>query len=108
MKFSLHDVQVALRVINWTVVREMADGEEFGVVLDGQHRTAIKRQSDTHHDSDYETDIYVVVEIDGQFFKKTGWNSSSSHCYGYGDEDVTWSDGLTEVRPDVRPITHYV
>ena len=108
MSHSLSDVQRALRVINWTVVRDMEDGETFGVVLDGQHKNVSKMQSDDHRDNDYDTDIYVVVAIDGQYFKKTGWNSNSSHCYGYGDEDVTWSEGLTEVHPDVRPITHYV
>jgi hypothetical protein len=104
----LSDVEKALKVINWTIVRDMADGEEFGIVLDGQHKTVVKLQSDDHRDSDYERDIYVVVGIGGQFFKKTGYMSSDSHCYGYGDEDVTWNHGLSEVRPDVRPVTHYV
>lgn len=95
-----------MRLFDWEQILALKDGETFGVVVDGQHHTAAKVMSKNRYDEEYDNDLEVVIEIDGRYFRKTGWANVGSHCYGeYGP---SWNEGLTEVKPKIVPATDWV
>lgn len=56
--------------------------------------------SDLEEDPGYgSTQVWVVVEINGQYFKKEGYHSS--------EEGVVWDGAVTEVQPKTKTITYY-
>ena len=103
--FNLNDVENALRLFDFERILEMDDGEEFGVVLDGQHHTATKLQGKLSGDDSYDRKCWVVVGIGDQFFRRDGYANSAS--YSYGDYDrIVW-ERLREVQPRVVPGVSY-
>lgn len=94
----------ALRVVYWDDLLNAPDGKKFAIMIDGEPAIARKVHSVDKEDSDYDRDLEVIVEIEGQFFRKTGWANVGSHCYG--EYTPSWND-LTEVFPKTKTIITY-
>lgn len=100
---SIFEFEQALKFVDWSALQESPDGETFPVKLWGEYVTATKVHSEGYEDSDDETDLVVVVEVGGRFFRKEGWSMVGSHCYG--DYEPSWNSGLTEVYPKEQDVT---
>lgn len=101
------EVQSAFTYIDWSALLEAEDGAEFPVRADGRVDIAKRVQGRKPEDADYDTKVHVIVQVGERFFRKNGWLSNSSHCFGYDDGDLTWDAGLDEVKPQIKPTTYY-
>jgi sulfur carrier protein ThiS len=101
---DLHEANEVLRYADWSNLLTANDGETFAVKVNGEAVLATKVSSNEKEDYDYDRRLSVVVEVQGQFFKKTGYAQNGSHCYG--DYEPSW-DEMTEVFPHLTTVTTY-
>ena len=98
MGFTAKDVGDAVdERIGWSEVAYMDEGEPMALLIDEKAVLAVRRGSS--HLGVGATDIWVVIEIDGRYFKKTGYHQSHDGTY--------WDGAVTEVRPQEKTITVY-
>lgn len=97
------EVVQATKFIDWSELLDAADGTTFPIVINGEVVTATKVHSDgQEHDYD-ENDLFVVIEVQGRYFRKNGWGVNGSHCYG--DYTPSWESSLNEVSPATKTVT---
>lgn len=99
------EAEKALKHLDWTELRRAPIGEKFAALVDGEAVLGETVAKDDHIDSDVATDVFVVVKVANQYFKKSGWLSNDSHCSWVDEDDLTWRYELTEVRPKEKTIT---
>lgn len=102
---NIEEAKKVLRLAPWDELLNEEDGSAFAVLVDGVPTLATKVHSKDQEDSDYDRDLEVVVEVGGQYFKKTGWSQVGSHCYG--EYEPSWSSDLKEVFPREKTLTLY-
>jgi hypothetical protein len=105
MALTLQDANTALRYIDWSEVHAVPEGTKIAVIIDGEPVTATVVQSVKQNDESHDRDIFVTIEIAGQFWQKQGYASVGSHCYG--DYEDSWYE-LREVAPREKTVTEYV
>jgi hypothetical protein len=96
MSFDSSDVEVALETTNWETMFKAPKDTPFAVLLDNSAHLGHKVDNST---ADDKTDVWVVVEVSGRFFKKTGYRERY-----YSTE---WDGILTEVSPVSKTVTVY-
>jgi hypothetical protein len=101
---DLKVAEKALRFIDWEELLDEAEGTEFGLIVDGELVTAKVVSTEDVEDSSNDRNLAVVVEIRGQFFRKTGYKEIGSHCYG--EYEASWYS-LEVVNPVEKMITVY-
>ncbi len=104
MSVTLNEARDALQYVDWSSLHRVAEGTKFAVVIDGEPVTATVVQAVKQNDESHDRDIFVTVEISGQYFQKQGYASVGSHCYG--DYEDSWYD-LREVRAREKIVTVY-
>lgn len=96
MSFNASDVGEAVDDrTGWSEVAYMDEDEPFALLIDGKTVLAVRRGRSEIR----EGDIWAVIEIDGRFFKKTGYHASHDGTY--------WDGSVTEVLPKQKTITIY-
>ena len=97
--YTATEVQSAVRGGDyfWTDLNEQEDDYTTAVLLQGEPVVMTKGAGkEGEYEDEGSQDIYVVVRVGSQFFKKTGYYTS------YGGS--TWNSGLREVKPEVKTI----
>jgi hypothetical protein len=102
---DIREAEQVFKFVGWQDVLDSADGTQFGVILNGEPTVATKVHSENKADEDYERDLVVIVEINGQYYRKTGYGMVGSHCYG--DYEPSWNSGLEEVTPQEQTVVVY-
>lgn len=98
MSFNGTDVSEAVEDrIGWSDVAYMDKDEAFALLLDG--RAVLAHRRDGSRMGVGATDVWVVVEIEGRHFRKTGYHQSHDGTY--------WDGSVTEVRPKEKLVTVY-
>lgn len=85
----------------WESMGWGSEGTVEALLLQGRP-TVVKwvAGSDLDEDPGYSSQpVWVVVEIDGQYFKKEGYHSS--------EEGVVWDGRVTEVARKTKTVTYY-
>jgi hypothetical protein len=103
---NLTQAKAALRYVSWTDLARAEDGTKFAVVVDGEAVEAVKVQSNTKRDDDYDRNISVVVTLGGQAFRQNGYLHVGSACYE-DEYETSWNGTLEEVFPHEKTITFY-
>lgn len=104
MSLSLTEAERVFKHVDWSDLLESEDGTPFAVLVNGEPTVARVVQTTDDRDDENDRDIAVVVEIDGQYFRKEGYGSVGSHCYG--EYTPSWY-GLKAVRPRETVVTVY-
>jgi hypothetical protein len=102
---NLSEANAALRATDWSDLLDQGEGAKFAVLVNGEPVLGTVVQTESREDYYDDHKMTVVVEVAGQYFRKTGNQQNGSHCYG--DYEVSW-DELEEVRPSEKPVTVYV
>lgn len=98
MSFTTTDIANAVEDrIGWPEVAYMDKGEAFALLLDG--RAVLAHREDSSKLGVGATDIWVVIEIEGRYYRKTGYHQSHDGTY--------WDGSVTEVRPKEKLVTVY-
>jgi hypothetical protein len=104
MYLSLSDARTATKYTDWFALLLAGQDTTFPVVVDGEAVFAKVVETIDKEDYDNDRELSVVVEIDGQFFRKVGWGYNESHCYG--NSEPSWGE-LTQVRAKETKVTLY-
>jgi hypothetical protein len=96
MSFTARDVGDAIDDrLGWSEIANMDEDEPMALLINGHAMLTVRRGMSEIR----EGDIWVVVEIDGRFFKKTGYHQSHDGTY--------WDGSVSEVKPQQKTITVY-
>lgn len=97
--YTIAEVRKAFRGLELTELGNSADGTEDVILLRGEVVKVAKAGAVMgDNDSDGE-EIWIVIKVGDQFFKKTGWY--------YSHSGAKWNDGVTEVKPVQKFVTVY-
>lgn len=102
---DLNDVETALKFTDWSNLLHVETGTTFAIKLNGEATLATVLANEDKEDDDYDRNLAVVVEVQGRFFRKTGWAQIGSHCYG--EYEPSWGE-LKEVTAVPRYVTDWV
>lgn len=98
MSFTARDVDEAVQDDwGWSETSYRAKTDPFALLLGG--KAYVARTVDQSRLGEGATDVWVVIEIDGRHFRKTGYHQSHDGTY--------WDGQVTEVRPKEKMITVY-
>lgn len=98
MSYDSDDVETAMERQSWHEVAGMDKGEPFALLLDGEAVLAVKSDNSKLGEG-AGSDVWIVIEINGRFFKKSGYHESH-----YGTD---WDGTLDEVKPREATVTVY-
>jgi hypothetical protein len=101
---NLQEANKAFRVLDWDDLTTQGDGTHFAVLVDNEAflgKVVEIIEKEDHYDDRVVT---VTVEVNGQFFQRTGTVRNESHCYG--DYETSWNE-LREVKPVQKMVTLY-
>lgn len=70
---------------------------EGSVWIDGTEYDVVNEASKTGSEGDWQTEIYVVVKVGEQYFRKSGHYASHDGTY--------WDGRFEEVKPQEKPVT---
>jgi HNH endonuclease len=97
MTFTADDVADAMEEHGWYDLADRENGYAFAVLLAG--RSYVAHKIDNSRLGVGATNIWLVIEIEDRYFKKTGYHQSHDGTY--------WDGSVTEVRPTQKTITVY-
>jgi hypothetical protein len=98
MNFTASDVETSIQdSIGWSETAYLERDEPFALLLDG--KPVIVRTVAKSRLGEGATDVWVVVDIEGRHFRKSGYHLSHDGTY--------WDGTIEEVKPRQAVVTVY-
>lgn len=98
--YTTTEVSNAISSYSWTDLSEQVDGYVTAIILRGEPLVVTKLAGkDGDYEDEGEQDVFVVVKVGNQFFKKSG--------YYYSHSGSEWSGTLKEVKAVTKTVTVY-